>query len=101
VGRVFLQKSSNPSQSRFDAVLVSKLDRWGRSVADSVRSIQELAALGVRFVAITQNIDTDEANRYRVLRFPSLSAADTTSLDGPQPAAHDDDRSISPQSSKA
>jgi putative DNA-invertase from lambdoid prophage Rac len=28
----------------FDAVLVWKLDRWGRSVADCVRSIQELAA---------------------------------------------------------
>jgi putative DNA-invertase from lambdoid prophage Rac len=47
---------------RFDAVLVWKLDRWGRSLADCVRSIQELAALGVRFVAITQNIDTDESN---------------------------------------
>src|SRR4051794_14020511 len=49
-------------ERRFDVVLVWKLDRWGRSVADCVRSIQELAALGVRFVAITQNIDTDESN---------------------------------------
>ena len=32
-------------------MLVWKLDRWGRSLADCVRSIQELAALGVRFVA--------------------------------------------------
>jgi DNA invertase Pin-like site-specific DNA recombinase len=47
---------------RFDAVLVWKLDRWGRSVADSVRSIQELVSLGVRFLAVTQNIDTDETN---------------------------------------
>jgi putative DNA-invertase from lambdoid prophage Rac len=47
---------------RFDAVLVWKLDRWGRSVADSIRSIQELASLGVRFIAITQSIDTDESN---------------------------------------
>ena len=47
---------------RFDAVLVWKLDRWGRSLPDCVRSIQELAALGIRFVAITQNIDTDESN---------------------------------------
>ena len=47
---------------RFDAVLVWKLDRWGRSVADSIRSIQELTSLGVRFVAVTQNIDTDESN---------------------------------------
>jgi DNA invertase Pin-like site-specific DNA recombinase len=47
---------------RFDAVLVWKLDRWGRSVADSIKSIQELVSLGVRFVAVTQNIDTDESN---------------------------------------
>jgi DNA invertase Pin-like site-specific DNA recombinase len=47
---------------RTDAVCVWKLDRWGRSVADSIRSIQELASLGVRFVAVTQNIDTDESN---------------------------------------
>src|SRR5215510_6521682 len=47
---------------RFDAVLVWKLDRWGRSVADSIKSIQELVSLGVRFIAVTQNIDTDESN---------------------------------------
>jgi DNA invertase Pin-like site-specific DNA recombinase len=47
---------------RFDAVLVWKLDRWGRSVADSVKSIQELVSLGIRFLAVTQNIDTDESN---------------------------------------
>lgn len=49
-------------QRRIDAVLVWKLDRWGRSVVDSIRSIQELASLGVRFLAVTQNIDTDESN---------------------------------------
>src|ERR1700737_3206636 len=35
---------------RFDTVLVWKLDRWGRSVAHCIRSIQELASLGIRFV---------------------------------------------------
>ena len=45
---------------RFDAVLVWKLDRWGRSVADCIRSIQELVSLGVRFLAVTQNLDTDQ-----------------------------------------
>jgi hypothetical protein len=38
---------------RFDAVLVWKLDRWGRSVAHFVRSIQELVSLGTRFLAIS------------------------------------------------
>jgi len=47
---------------RFDAVLVWKLDRWGRSVADSIRGIQELVSLEVRFIAVTQNIDTDQSN---------------------------------------
>ncbi len=47
---------------RFDAVVVWKLDRWGRSLAHLVQSVQELSSLGIRFVAITQNIDTDESN---------------------------------------
>src|SRR5262249_21642876 len=47
---------------RFDAVLVWKLDRWGRSVADSIKGIQELVSLGVQFVAVTQNINTDQSN---------------------------------------
>lgn len=42
-----------------DAIVVSKIDRWGRSMPGFVASIQELAALGVRFVAVTQGIDTD------------------------------------------
>jgi putative DNA-invertase from lambdoid prophage Rac len=49
-------------QRRFDAVLVWKLDRWGRSLVASLQSVQELASMGVRFVAITQNIDTDQSN---------------------------------------
>jgi putative DNA-invertase from lambdoid prophage Rac len=47
---------------RVDAVAVWKIDRWGRSVAVCVKSIQELPSLGVRFNAITQNIDTDDSN---------------------------------------
>ncbi|MGD1096781.1 MAG: recombinase family protein [Bryobacteraceae bacterium] len=43
---------------RFDAVLVWKLDHWGRSVAHCVRSIQELVALGIRFLSPTESIDT-------------------------------------------
>jgi DNA invertase Pin-like site-specific DNA recombinase len=43
---------------RFEAVLVWKLDRWGRSVAHCVRSIQELVSLGIRFLSPTEAIDT-------------------------------------------
>jgi DNA invertase Pin-like site-specific DNA recombinase len=49
-------------QRRFDIVMVWKLDRWGRSLVQSLQSVQELASMGVRFVATTQNIDTDESN---------------------------------------
>jgi DNA invertase Pin-like site-specific DNA recombinase len=43
---------------QFEAVLVWKLDRWGRSVAHCVRSIQELVSLGIRFLSPTESIDT-------------------------------------------
>jgi putative DNA-invertase from lambdoid prophage Rac len=46
----------------FDCVLVWKIDRWGRSLIDCINGIRELTSLGVRFIAVTQNIDTDESN---------------------------------------
>jgi DNA invertase Pin-like site-specific DNA recombinase len=47
---------------KVDVICTWKLDRWARSLAHLVQSIQELDSLGVRFVAITQNIDTDASN---------------------------------------
>ena len=40
-----------------DVVLVWRLDRWGRSVADLVSSLQELQHLRVAFVSLTEAID--------------------------------------------
>jgi DNA invertase Pin-like site-specific DNA recombinase len=40
-----------------DAVLVWRLDRWGRSVADLVTTLQELSHLGVGFVSITEALN--------------------------------------------
>jgi DNA invertase Pin-like site-specific DNA recombinase len=40
-----------------DAVLVWRLDRWGRSVADLVSTLQELEHLGVGFVSLTAALD--------------------------------------------
>jgi DNA invertase Pin-like site-specific DNA recombinase len=40
-----------------DAVLVWKLDRWGRSVSDLVETLHELDAVGVAFVSLTEAID--------------------------------------------
>ena len=47
---------------RFDAVLVWKLDRFGRSVSQLVNNIQMLDGYGVRFITITEGIDTDKNN---------------------------------------
>lgn len=40
-----------------DIVLVWRLDRWGRSVADLVSTLQELTVLGVGFVSLTEALD--------------------------------------------
>jgi putative DNA-invertase from lambdoid prophage Rac len=40
-----------------DVVLVWRLDRWGRSVADLVGTLQELQHLGVGFVSLTEALD--------------------------------------------
>src|SRR5713101_2969077 len=40
-----------------DVVLVWRLDRWGRSVADLVSTLQELEHLGVGFVSLTEAPD--------------------------------------------
>jgi putative DNA-invertase from lambdoid prophage Rac len=45
-----------------DAQVVWKLDRFGRSLVHCVSGIQELASLGIRFVASSQGLDTDESN---------------------------------------
>ncbi len=47
---------------KFDAVIVWKLDRFGRSLVNCVAGIQELTSLGVRFIAVSQGLDTDESN---------------------------------------
>lgn len=44
-------------RGQLDAVLVWKLDRWGRSALDLLANIRELEGAGVRFISITQGID--------------------------------------------
>jgi DNA invertase Pin-like site-specific DNA recombinase len=44
-----------------DAVLVWRLDRWGRSLADLVTTLKELAELGVGFVSLTEALDMTTA----------------------------------------
>lgn len=59
---------------RFDTVVVWKLDRFGRSLVHCVSGIQELASLDVRFIAISQGLDTDESNPASKLLMHILAA---------------------------
>src|ERR1700722_18734131 len=40
-----------------DAILVWRLDRWGRSLPDLVVTLKELAELGIGFVSLTEAFD--------------------------------------------
>jgi DNA invertase Pin-like site-specific DNA recombinase len=42
---------------KFDAVLVWKIDRWGRSLKHLVTSLADLDAYGVAFVSLRDNLD--------------------------------------------
>jgi len=56
--RALRQKLMDSARRReIDLVLVWRLDRWGRSVADLVSSLQELIALGVGFISLTEALD--------------------------------------------
>jgi DNA invertase Pin-like site-specific DNA recombinase len=45
-------------EKRFDAVLVWKLDRLGRSLQHLIQVIQEWKNLGIQFICMTEPIDT-------------------------------------------
>jgi DNA invertase Pin-like site-specific DNA recombinase len=47
---------------KFDCLLVWKLDRFGRSLVDCLNSIRTLEDHGIRFIAVTQGLDTDQRN---------------------------------------
>jgi putative DNA-invertase from lambdoid prophage Rac len=50
------------AQRKFDAILCWKLDRFGRSLLHCKTALQQLQGQGVRFIATSQGIDTDESN---------------------------------------
>jgi DNA invertase Pin-like site-specific DNA recombinase len=60
---------------KFDCLLVWKLDRFGRSLVDCLNNIQELERRRVRFIAVTQNLDTDERNPASCFLLHVLGAA--------------------------
>lgn len=58
----FDKLTQDAGKRRFDVVLCWKLDRFGRSWLNCKTALQELQAHGVRFIATSQNINTDESN---------------------------------------
>lgn len=47
---------------KFDACCVFKIDRFGRSVLHLSQQLAALESYGVRFIAISQGLDTDQSN---------------------------------------
>lgn len=64
-------KASRPALDRLmaaascrdiDCIIVAKLDRFGRSVLHLSQQLAALTSYGVRFIAVSQAIDTDASN---------------------------------------
>jgi DNA invertase Pin-like site-specific DNA recombinase len=56
--REFRQKLIEAARRRdIDVVIVWRLDRWGRSMADLMNTLQELRVLEVGFVSLTEALD--------------------------------------------
>ena len=53
---------ADAAQHKFDCVVVWKIDRFGRSVLHLNQQLAALTSYGVRFIATTQSLDTDEKN---------------------------------------
>jgi putative DNA-invertase from lambdoid prophage Rac len=59
---------------KVDVVLVWKLDRFGRSLKNLLDNILSLDTYGVRFIAVTQGIDTDQRNPIAKFQLQILGA---------------------------
>jgi len=62
------------AKHRFDCVLVYKLDRFERSVLNLSQSLATLDSHGIRFIAVSQGLDTDQANPTSRLMLNILSS---------------------------
>ncbi|MGC4052904.1 MAG: recombinase family protein [Paludibaculum sp.] len=76
-GRNALMKDAEARM--FEAVLVTKLDRWGRSLVDLMDSLNMLEKYRVRWIAVDQNIDTDRTNPLGRLMLQMLGASRSSS----------------------
>jgi putative DNA-invertase from lambdoid prophage Rac len=69
------------SRRKFDCVCVYKLDRFGRSVLNLSQSLAALDSYGVRFVSVSQGLDTDQSNPTSRLLLNILSSVASFELD--------------------
>ncbi len=53
---------ADAGQRKFDCIVVYKIDRFGRSVLHLNQQLAALTSYGVRFIATSQSLDTDEKN---------------------------------------
>ena len=53
---------ADAAQRKFDCITVYKIDRFGRSVHHLDQQLASLTSYGVRFIATSQSLDTDEKN---------------------------------------
>lgn len=65
---------ADAAKRKFDAVIVWKLDRWGRTVAQLSTDILSLDSAGIRFICPGQGIDTDKSNSMSRLLINILSS---------------------------
>jgi putative DNA-invertase from lambdoid prophage Rac len=61
-------------RGELDAILVWKLDRFGRSLVDLVTTLSELRDLKVRFVSLTESLDFDTPSGRAMAGMLSTSA---------------------------
>jgi putative DNA-invertase from lambdoid prophage Rac len=61
-------------ERKYDAILVWKLDRFGRTFQELVNNITAIDRAGVRFICTTQSIDTDQRNPVTRLTVHILAA---------------------------
>ena len=65
---------ADAAKRKFDCVIVWKIDRFGRSVLHLNQQIATLTAHGIRFIATSQSLDTDESNPASRLLLQMLAA---------------------------
>lgn len=62
-------------RGQFHCVLVWKLDRFARSLVDCLNLVTSLDSAGVRFIAVSQGLDTDQRNPASRFMLQVLAAA--------------------------